>query len=189
MEISPTDQIRFHLNRYEESINRVDRHFDRISGSGPDGSASEPYMERNRIQHLLSACNNDTLRSADLLKEYERITGKLVQLEKSRGQEYRNLLHVDLRCCLDQYHAAVCHARLSNLCPESEDECLCRDQLAVLVEELKKDFDLSGIEQMIGMLDTGRMSIPASNGQKMTPVSTDTRSPVSSGSRRGILSE
>jgi hypothetical protein len=188
MDTPLTEQIRLHLNRYEDSIDEIDQHFNQLAGSMP-GCASVPYLEKNRITHLLHTLGNDDSCFADLVREYGRITGKLGRLEQGRGPEYRNLLYADLRCCLDRYHAAVCHASLSSISVESDPDLFNRDQLFVLLVELKKDFDVSGIEQVIGMLDKEVRSISAHGQEKDCEPSLPAPAPAPSGSSRGVLSE
>jgi hypothetical protein len=188
MDTHLTDQIRHHLKRYEDSIDEIDRHFNQLAASGP-GCAGVPYLEKNRITRLLHTLDTNDPRFADFVQEYGRITGKLGRLEQKRGPVYRELLFADLKHCLDRYHAAVCHASISSISVESDPDLLNRDLILVLLAELKKDFDVSGIEQVIGMLDNEVRSISAPGQEKDCESSLPAPVPAPSGSRRGVLSE
>jgi hypothetical protein len=146
---------------FERSIAMTDEHFNLLEGPGPF-RASDPYRERSLIAALLRTMPADERQNRDLIAEYDRISKKLVDLERKRGAGLRNKLARELRYCLDSYHAGVCCMRLGMMDFVAVSDPARRHLIGVLLEELRSDNDLSDIEETLAALDDAFLAMKVS---------------------------
>jgi hypothetical protein len=147
-----TDNIRHYLQKFERSIDDITGHFIEPGDPGP-GYASAPYYEKCSIRILLNSFDGSEPDYAALVKEYQRITRRLDTFNKEKGKEYRDRLFYDLQTFTHRYHAAVCYVHLGQINPDEGWDMSRRDLIGELCRELKGDYDISGIEALITMLD------------------------------------
>lgn len=152
MDARHADYLRHRMVRFSAAISETQEHFSELAVFGKY-PASAPYHERSGIVQILDSLDADgDIRSA-LIQEFLRIEEQLTKFEEERGMVYRNLLHNELCTLLDVYAAAVCHANLGSVVLESGHDPFHRDRIAVLVSELEKDHDLTGVKNILRMLD------------------------------------
>jgi hypothetical protein len=157
MDTRPADYLRHRLLRYAAAIEETREHAFELSAFGRY-SASSPYYERSGIQAILASLAEDPSSSGELLQEFRHLDTRLKDLEEELGEAYRCRLRDELSACTDRYHSAVCMENAGMVKFDDDHELFCRDRIAVLVLELEKDHDLSGIKDLILMLDRNLFS-------------------------------
>jgi hypothetical protein len=151
MNLCLTDHVRDRLVLYEAAIAEIEAHPDGPGGTG-EYRAGPAYGEKHRIAALIAKAG-DRSEMTELRKRYDRLTARLSSLEERRGRELRQKLLCELRYSVDSWHAALCHANLCTMVAGEVAEISRREVIGVLLEELAGEYDLSGIGQMVGMLD------------------------------------
>jgi hypothetical protein len=152
MDTPASDYLRHCLQRYEQSIDDIARHYIKPDSFGPC-AASAPYQERCAIRSLLAAYDPGEPGYAGLRQEYLRITERLAAFGRERGPEYRALLFSDLRQYVHAYHAAACYAHLGGMTPGAARDLSRRALIGELYRELDGDYDLAGIRALIAHTD------------------------------------
>lgn len=151
MDTTPSEYIRRRLVRYEESVDRIP-----VDSPSPGTTAplraSAPYAEQCAIPALLDSLAGHP-EEASMRQEYARITGKLEISARESGEGYRTQLLEDLVSLVHAHHASACHADLCNLTGETADDPCRRRLISLLVTELRRDHDLSGIDAMLSIVD------------------------------------
>jgi hypothetical protein len=152
MDTRPTDYIRHRLARFSDAIEETRNNFCEISAFGKY-PASAPYYEKSGILVQLNALSGDPAVRDELMRDFHRIGERLEILEQERGEAYRQKLLDELHACVDVYAAAVCHANTGRLSFDADHELFRRDRITVLVHELERDHDLTGIHDLVRQLD------------------------------------
>jgi hypothetical protein len=152
MDTRPAEYLRHRMLRFARAIRDTREHFLELSAFGRY-PASSPYYERSGILFLLDSMNADPGTRVEFLREFRELEGRLTNLERELGGEYRRRLLEELFLCTDRYHSAVCHANLGLLTFDADHDLFCRDRITVLVHELEKDHDLCEVKNLISMLD------------------------------------
>ena len=94
------------------------------------------------------------------LAEYDRITRDLESLEHQGGRTYREELFRDLSAYVETYRTLLCYHELG-MCGAgvNADLSISRDEIAVLLLELRRDFSLADIEREVAILDDALRTI------------------------------
>jgi len=152
MDSRPAQYLRHRLVRFSRAIEAARK---QVSDPPAVGRypASAPYYERSGIVQLFNSLDADSSDRRDLLQEFDELEQALRLLETDLGPAYRQRLLTELKTSLDSYFSAVCHANLGGTMQGSDQDLLCRDRIVILIRELKKDHDLSGARDLLGMLD------------------------------------
>jgi hypothetical protein len=144
--------IRHRLQRYEESIQETEDHFDQLESFGCY-RACAPCYEKFGIPLLIDALKSDKSITGTLWEEYDRITGKLDEFATLKDQIYRDLLYTDLGNYVAAYHSTLCYAELNMITIESDHDHFNREAIRALLAELRGDYDITDIEKLIMTLD------------------------------------
>jgi len=163
MDSRPAQYLRHRLVRFSRAIEAARK---QVSDPPAVGRypASAPYYERSGILQLFNALDADSSDRRDLLQEFDELEQALRLLETDLGPAYRQRLLTELKTSLDSYFSAVCHANLGGTMQGSDQDLLCRDRIVILIRELKKDHDLSGARDLLGMLDANLFPLEMSAG-------------------------
>jgi hypothetical protein len=145
MDTTASEYIRHRLERYEASI-------DRASAGLRDPPASAPYAEQCAIPALLDSMAGHPDRRA-FQEDYLRITQKLETLARGSGPVYRTRLFDDLTGLVHVYHASACHAGICTISAEAASDPCRRRLISILLDELRRDHDVSGIEALLSGID------------------------------------
>ena len=160
MDSSPLDTLRYRLQNYASAVRETRAQF---QGKGRAGTnpAYAPYYERSHILLLFDAlAGAGTGISPDLWQEYIRITRRFERFERDAGPAYRKELLNELVCFTQIYQAAVCFAYLGEPGENpSARRTAEREIIGIVLNELKKDHDLSDMERLITSLDRNVASI------------------------------
>jgi hypothetical protein len=152
MDSTAADYIRHRLEKFERAIDDTSLHFSELESFGT-WYASAPYYEKCMIPSLLDSLSASDPVHATLMQEYLRIVQRLESFSNERGREYRDLLFQDLRHYTHAYHAAVCHAHLCGIGPDTALDIGRRDLIGELCRELQDDYDIAGIGALVAILD------------------------------------
>ena len=147
MEQTLIDQITCRLDILEEAIREIEK----PDGPSPDAGrirASTPCVERCRIRLLLDNCLDRGAEYQHAMREFNRLSERLALLRNH--EEYRDALLSELRHFVGSYHAELCWQAAG---PTGHADTRSREIAFLLIEELKDDFDLRDIEQLMGSLD------------------------------------
>jgi len=151
MDTTASRYIRHRLERYEAAIDLTRARLRETPGPGTC-AASAPYAEQCAIPVLLDSLAGDPDEQV-LREEFFRITGKLEAFARESGPGYRDMLFSDLEHLVHAYHASACHAGIGNL-PNGSAADPCRRRLInLLLAELARDHDLSGIAALLALID------------------------------------
>jgi hypothetical protein len=166
MDSPATDYIRHRLQKFERTIDDTIRHFPELETFGTR-SASAPYDEKCTIPALLDSLSASDPGRAALREEYLRIVQKLGTFADGKGPAYRDLLFEDLRQYTHAYHAAVCHAHVGRISPDTARDLARRELIGELCRELGGYYALSDIVALIAMLDANLppASVPSPDNQ------------------------
>ncbi|WP_321507390.1 hypothetical protein [uncultured Methanoregula sp.] len=116
--------------------------------------AYTPYCERFHTLALFDAfAREGTAIPPGLWLEYARITRKFEMFEWASGPAYRKALLQDLVNFIHIYQAAICFACLGEPSNPAVKQSAERETIGILLNELKKDNDLSDLELLITSLD------------------------------------
>ena len=170
MDTRPADDLRHRIARFSQAIEETREHFSELSAFGRY-PPSAPYYERSGILQLFNSSDIGCEVQKKLLQEFHSIERDLVRLERERKGVYRYRLREELHACLDTYSAAVCHANLGCMTPESgSPDLFCRDRIAVLVHELEKDHNLTEVKNLLCTLDANlNTTDPGTSGETADP--------------------
>ena len=151
MEQTLIDQITCRLDRFEEALREIEKP-DLTSTDASHGRASAPYLEYYRIRVLLDRYGDRGAEYQRAADEFNRLSGKLARLRKDR-KEYRDELLAELRYFVGSCHAELCWQEAGKACPANRKCRPAREIVTILIEELRKDFDLRDIEELVESLD------------------------------------
>jgi len=151
MDTTASDYIRHRLEKYEMSVDHT------IAGSRApyatdSTNASAPFTERCAIPALLDSLEGHPDENA-LRQDYARITRKLEVFARENDSGYRARLFEEFIGLVHAYHASACHASICNLSGEIASDPCRRRLINILLSELRRDHDLSGIDAMLSMVD------------------------------------
>jgi len=154
MDFTLPDTLRYRLQNYASAVRETRAQF---QGSGRAGTspAYAPYYERSHILLLFDAlAGAGTGISPDLWQEYIRITRRFERFERDAGPAYRKELLNELVNFTQAYQAALCFAYLGEpgVNPPAQ-RTREREIIGILLQELKKDHDLTDAERLISSLD------------------------------------
>jgi hypothetical protein len=152
MVTTTTDYIRHRLQRYEASVDHIRACLRDPSAAG-NFTASAPFAEQCAIPVLLASLAGNPGEEAALRQDYARITKKFEALLRESGPGYRERLFKDLESLAHAYHASACHAGICNLPHETATDPCGRRLISLLQEELRKDYDVSGVEALLSVID------------------------------------
>lgn len=152
MDNDQINYIRHRLQRYEESIKETEEHFDQLESFGCY-RACAPCYEKFGIPHLIDALKSDEGITRAFWQQYDRITGKLDAFNRVKGRIYRDLLYTDLENYVAVYHSALCYAELNMITIESSHDHCNREAIRALLAELRGDYDITDIENLVITLD------------------------------------
>jgi hypothetical protein len=171
MDTTASDYIRHRLLRYEASIDKTRARFQDPAATG-SLTASAPFAEQCAIPALLDSLTGNPSEQAVLRQDYVRITKKLELLARESGPGFRASLFTELTDLAHAYHASACHASICTIPDEAATDPCRRRLISLLLAEMKRDHDVSGIEAFLSMIDdnhqrsvtvhdTGRTGLPA----------------------------
>ena len=154
MDTAHLDTLRYRLQNYTSIVRETLAHFQGRGGAGT-GPAYAPYYERARVLSLFDALAEEGSGiPPDLWQEYSKISRRFERFERAAGPDYRQELVNELASFTQVYQAALCFAycgeQRENLNGQRPAE---REVIGILLNELKKDHDLSDIERLITSLD------------------------------------
>ena len=152
MDTRSADYLRHRMAHFSTAIDETRIHFPNLSAFGKH-PPSAPYYERYGILQLFQSLEADAGIRDELTQEFMRIQEKLRSLETERGEPLRCLLLQELSLYLDTYSAAVCHANLGRVDPDSDHELFQRGRIAAIVHELEKDHDLEEVKRLLCIMD------------------------------------
>jgi len=147
------NNIRSRLHRYGTAVSETRNHAGERSSFGRY-RAGAPYFE----QYPLRAAFREAVIAGVTLpeefhKEYDLITQELAAPDLGGSRAYREELYRDLVSCIEVYRTAISFhelgmGNLSDLAPPS-----LRQEIGILLCELKNDFSLWDLECEVGELD------------------------------------
>lgn len=149
-------EIKKVLLTYEEGIEDNKRHYESLYLSGRY-LPIKPYCAKKHLFDLFNALNEKTDEYRELKTEFDRITHKLEIFEGTKGRVFRDKLFSDLKKHIQSYQSYLDSFPLPDepgFIMEFENLINCRDYIAILVFELRKDYNLQTIEQDIFKLDS-----------------------------------
>jgi len=151
MDTPASRYIRHRLERYEAAIDHTRATFRETPASG-NLAASVPYAEQCAIPVLLDSLAGDPDERV-LREEFLRITRKLEVFARESGPVYRASLFCDLENLVHAYHASACHAGICNLRHGTATDPCRRRLINLLLSELARDHDVSGIRALVASID------------------------------------
>lgn len=153
------NDIRSRLHRYSTAVSETRSHAGERSSFGRY-RAGAPYFE----QYPLRAAFGEAVVAGvalpeEFCKEYDRITRELAAPDLGGSRAYREELYRDLVSYIEVYRTAISFngmgmGSLSDLTPPS-----LRQEIGILLCELKKDFSLGDLECEVGMLDAALRAV------------------------------
>jgi len=153
------DDIRSRLCRYAEVVEETRVHAAERSSFGRY-RAGAPYFEQYPLRAALAcgaAGNGEFLR--EFWDTYERITRELEAPAYAKSSAFREELYRDLIAYVEVYRTAVCCSGLGMGRPEDLASPALRDDIGVLLLELKSEFSLDGLEEEVAFLDLAASGI------------------------------
>jgi hypothetical protein len=173
MDSALIDSLRHRLQNYGSAVEGTKAHFQEMVHCGTR-PAYAPYYERARtLAHFDAIAEDGGGIPSEMWREYSRITRRFETFEQEAGPAYRRTLLNELAGFTQAYQAALCYAYLGEPVDPSVRQPAEREIIGVLLNELKKDHDLSEIERLITSLDENVASITGTP-QEPEPV-TNTR--------------
>jgi hypothetical protein len=151
MDTTAPDYIRHRLQQYEATIDQTRVRFQNTTTTG-SLNAYAPFAEQCAIPTLLDSLGNPAEKAA-LMQDYARITKKLEFLSQECGPAFRASLFTELIDLVHVYHASACHASICNLPEEAATDPCQRRLISLLIAELRRNNDVSGIEEFLSMID------------------------------------
>jgi len=150
MDPTLTDQITCRLARFDKAI----RNAENPNGTTPDPCrASAPYAEQFRIRSLLESCDDKGPGFSEAVTRFSRLSENLALLRQGGGREHREALLAELRYSVGSFHAELCWQAAGQACPDDNENYSPREIAAILIEELRDDYDLSDIGCLLESLD------------------------------------
>jgi hypothetical protein len=157
MDTTTLDDIFHSLHRYNTAVQETRNHAPERSSFGRY-RAGAPYFEQYPLHQVLASFLGDAALTG-AHAEYARISLDLESLERSGGRAYREELFHDLSAYVEVYRTLLCYHELG-MCGVGESADLpIRDEIAILLLELRRDFSLACIEQEVALLDDALCTI------------------------------
>ena len=167
MDTTITDAIRYHLDRYDTAVQETRDHAPERCSFGRY-RAGAPYFEQYPLRDVLASFGGNAAFKGSLA-EYDRITRDLESLEHQGGRTYREELFRDLSAYVEAYRTLLCYHELGMCGSGRSADLSIRDEIAILLLELRRDFSLSDIEQEVALLDDALRTIREA-GHSVPPV-------------------
>lgn len=121
--------------------------------------ASDLYREKSRAVSCREPVQENDRIQRKILEEFDRLNEKLNSLEQIWGQDLQEKLLGELRYYVDSYGAGLCCMSLRTMDPEAVAEVAHREDIDLLLQTLRRDFDLTDIEQTLRELDAAFLSM------------------------------
>jgi len=153
------NDIRSRLHRYGTAVSETRSHAGERSSFGRY-RAGAPYFAQYPLRAVLrEAVAAGVTLPEDFQKEYDRITQELAAPDLEGSRAYREELYRDLVSYIEVYRTAISFhelgtGSLSDLAPPS-----LRQEIGILLCELKKDFSLGDLECEVGTLDAALRAV------------------------------
>ena len=157
MDTTTSDDILNLLHRYDAAVQETRDHAPE-RGSFGRYRAGAPYFEQYPLREVLASFLGDAALTG-ALAEYDRITRDLRSLERLGGRAYREELCRDLSAYVEAYRTLLCYHELGMCNDRGSADLSIRDEIAILLLELRRDFSLADIEQEVGLLDDALRTI------------------------------
>lgn len=159
------DDIRSRLDRYAEAV-RVTREHAAERSSFGRYRAGAPYFEQYPVRASLAsgAAGNGTLLQ-EFWDTYERITRELETPACAKSRAYREELYRDLVAYVEAYRTAICCSGLGMGGPEDLAPPSIRDDIGILLLELRHEFPVDALEQEVALLDSALGGVPGPGEQ------------------------
>jgi len=152
METPTIDDIWNRLHRYETAVHETRDHLSECSSFGRYRIGS-PYFEQYPLRAALDTFKDD-VRITGALAEYERITRELEFFESKGGKACRERLYCDLLAYTEAYRTMLCYHEFGMDYEGGITDSPIREEIGILLWELRKDFPTDDIEREISYLDT-----------------------------------
>ena len=151
MDPTLTDQITRRLTKFEESITET-RLLCRNAGCTGPYRASAPYCEKHILRSLLATMDDNEPESQRYRAKYDRLALELAGLEREAGTILKEMLLSELRYCASSLHSELCWLAIDPADHEGAVRSL-RETAGMLVQELRGDYALREIEELLATLD------------------------------------
>lgn len=165
MDLHNCEDIRSRLDRYADAVRETREHAAERSSFGRY-RAGAPYFEQYPLRAALAGVAHG---NGKLLQEYwgtyERITQELESPSYAEDRAYREELYRDLVAYVDVYQSAVCCSGLGMGDHEEIAPAAIRDDIGILLLELKGEFPRDALEQEVSLLDLAQGGNPRTGGQ------------------------
>lgn len=147
------EHIKAYLKKYEETIEELDKNFDKIERLGRY-QARAPLRYKHEISFLIEYLEKKGVDISYIKNEYNRINKKLIAFEQKRGKTYRDKVYEELKYLVDIYFSTICHFLKSDpIDMETENDLIRRDNIEILLKELQNDYDIHDMKVKISALD------------------------------------
>jgi len=157
MDTTAIYDIRHRLHRYDTAVQETRDHALERSSFGRY-RAGAPYFAQYPLREVLASFKGDAALT-EALAEYDRIARELKIVERTGGRAYREELFRDLTAYTEAYRTLLCYHELG-MCDEGGSaDLLIRDEIAILLLELRRDFLLTDIEREVILLDDALRNI------------------------------
>lgn len=143
------------LHNFEEKILETDEHFENLKRLGRYDPLA-PYDGKYHLFFLIEKLGDRDPSYLTFKTEYNRILKKLDDLEKKRGNKYREMLFEYFIQEVKGYQGIIDYFGDPDDLDfglEMPNDFLHRDSLEILLMELKNDFDLKDYEVKIQEMD------------------------------------
>jgi hypothetical protein len=167
MDTTTSDDILNRLHRYDTAVQETRDHAPERSNFGRY-RAGAPYFEQYPLREVLAPFLGDAALTG-ALAEYDRITRDLRSLERLGGRAYREELCRDLSAYVEAYRTLLCYHELGMCNDRGSADLSIRDEIAILLLELRRDFPLADIEREVALLDDALRTIREA-GYSVPPV-------------------
>jgi hypothetical protein len=157
MDITTTDDIRHRLHCYDMAVQEIHDHAPERCSFGRY-RAGAPYFEQYPLREVLASFKGDAALTPAQV-EFERITHELETVERAGGRAYREELFRDLSAYTEAYRTMLCYHEMGMDCAGEIADLWIRDEIGILLLELRKDFSLTDIEQEVRLLDEAYRNI------------------------------
>ncbi len=146
------DDIRHRMHQYRTAIREIRDHASERSSLGMY-RAGAPYFIQYPLRDILASAQGDDPHLETFRAEYDTITRDLKTLESEGGRAYREELFRELNSCTEAYRTRICFYEMSM----GENGCSLdfsiREEIGILLLELRRDFPLTDLEREIAYLD------------------------------------
>ncbi len=146
------NDIKGALEKYDKSVDEVDKHYDEVKILGRYDPAT-PYCGKYGVLSLIDFLEKEGVDVSDLRERFKKINEKLKKLEEKR-RDLRDKLYDELKFYVSSYSKIVgLFFEGEPVEDETYMDLLKRDILEVLLMELKSDHDVDCMEKIVSALD------------------------------------